>query len=509
MEGHNSTYIRERDNNVVWNSRILYKISKFKALNDAINDYYSNAFAPEIITALQLVENSTSAVEIFAKYAQFGATFKEGDGVEVKSETKKFQTNLLYIQGKLQDALASVKLSKSVSLFIDGIDIRPASIPFNEYLDCVKGLANAAWSLNNDFFPKIRDSKGRMKCVLLLRPDIFNSLGLQNRNTKLKDNSIVLSWITDYGKYRSSELFLMADRMFSVQQDKIEPPGDAWDYYFPFEATNLTEEHSRPTSFVIFLRYSYHRPRDILTMLDILNDHYKSPTDKDRVFLYSDLFTRRFKEDYGQYLLGEIKDSLSFYYDESEFELFLKFFEYLNGKSKFDYDYYELAFAEFYKYVLAEAQNAPGFMKSAEEFLQFLYDQNILCFIEEAEDEKFIRWCFRERTPSNISPKVKTGMEYEIHYGLANTLNTGKQISKPKQKNKSKQDSGVLIGVINMVDKGKKFGFIRQDGMPIDIHFKFSDCEDASLMNKGTSVRYSLKKGDKGGLSAYNVAISR
>ena len=38
------------------------------------------------------------------------------------------------------------------------------------------------------------------------------------------------------------------------------------------------------------------------------------------------------------YLLGEVKDHLSFYYTEAEYETFLKFFEFLKGKSSFDYD---------------------------------------------------------------------------------------------------------------------------------------------------------------------------
>lgn len=61
-------------------------------------------------------------------------------------------------------------------------------------------------------------------------------------------------------------------------------------------------------------------------------------------------------------------------------------------------------------------------------FLQFLYDQNIISYVEDAEGERFIRWCFIERTPSNIAPKVKTNSDYEIHYGLANVLNIGKEI---------------------------------------------------------------------------------
>jgi hypothetical protein len=70
----------------------------------------------------------------------------------------------------------------------------------------------------------------------------------------------------------------------------------------------------------------------------------------------------------------------------------------------------------------------PDFMKSEDEFLQFLYDLNIVCYFEFAEDERFIRWCFLERRLTNISPKVKTHSEYEIHYSLANVLNTGKRL---------------------------------------------------------------------------------
>ena len=35
---------------------------------------------------------------------------------------------------------------------------------------------------------------------------------------------------------------------------------------------------------------------------------------------------------YSEYLLGEVKDHLSFYYTEDDYEAFLKFFEFLNEK---------------------------------------------------------------------------------------------------------------------------------------------------------------------------------
>src|SRR5262249_13471581 len=158
---------------------------------------------------------------------------------------------------KFEEAFSDLKLANNYILFIDGIDIRPDSIPYTEYLDCVKGLANAVWSVNNDFFPSIKDSPGRLRVVLLVRPDIFDSLGLQNRNTKLRDNAVVLDWRTNYSTYRSSEIFRLADRLFSAQQDEELAIGAAWDHYFPFNASSVYSSQTSLTSFVALLRYSF------------------------------------------------------------------------------------------------------------------------------------------------------------------------------------------------------------------------------------------------------------
>jgi hypothetical protein len=104
-----------------------------------------------------------------------------------------------------------------------------------------------------------RDSTGRFKVVILLRPDIFASLGLQNQNAKIQDNSIYLDWLTTYPQYRHSEIFEVADRLLAVQQADLSDSGIAWNHYFPFR--NVDDE----PSFVSFLRVSFFRPRDIFT----------------------------------------------------------------------------------------------------------------------------------------------------------------------------------------------------------------------------------------------------
>lgn len=404
----------------------LTNISKFQNLKKAIDEYYAHAFTPEIIHALSFIEQSKITAELIAKYAKAG-----GENIKTLSFTEsRFQTNLLFIQKRFEDALRVYKLTKNHILFIDGIDIRPASVPYNDYLDCVKGLANAVWSINNDFFPIIKDSKGRLRVVLVLRPDIFDSLGLQNRNNKIRDNSILLNWQTTYNEHRNSDIFSLADKLLSAGQEEQLKHGQAWDYYFPFHAPTRSLTRKKDDSFVTFLRFSYYRPRDFVTMFQILKENFVQQRNKDRdVFSKSDFDNPEFRRKYAEYLLGEIKDHLSFYYSTNDYELFLKFFEFLKGKAQFTYNNYLAAYNKYVDFLAGNSIKKPVFVESQDRFLQFLYDLNVISFIEELEDgDKFIRWCFRERNSSNISPKVKTHQRYEIHYGLSRSLNIGKKI---------------------------------------------------------------------------------
>jgi len=408
-------------------STLLSRFSKFHNLKKAIDEYYVNAFAPEIIYAIRFVEESKLAAELIARYARVGGEQSSG----ISFTEKRFQTNLLFIQKHFEDALSCLKPSHSHILFIDGIDIRPSSIPYNEYLECVKGLANAVWSVNNDFFPTIKDSKGRLRVVLLIRPDIFNSLGLQNQNNKIRDNSALLDWRTTYRTYRQSAIYMMTDKLLSSQQETNLSLGEAWDYYFPYDPKRIyiKEGLTSPTSFVQFLKFSLYRPRDIVTMLSILQENFiEQNKDANYVFSEKDFDNPNFKRKLSEYLLGEIKDQISFYYSSSDYELFLKFFEYLNGSYKFTYEEYVDAYLSFIKFISENEKTKPAFFETADEFLQFLYALNILCYVEETLDEQFMRWCFRERNFSNISPKVKTHLRYEIHYGLQKALNVGKHI---------------------------------------------------------------------------------
>jgi hypothetical protein len=398
---------------------------KFRNLKTAIDQYYHNAFAPEIIYAMQFAEESEITAQLLADFASAGATQKQG----VSFTRNQFQTNLLYIQRQFEDALRSLKVARNHVLFIDGIDIRPGSIPYDAYLECIKGLANAVWAANNDFFSNIKDSKGRLRVVLLVRPDIFNSLGLQNQNSKLRDNSVVLNWLTTYPEHRASHLFQMSDKLLAFQQQHQCSEGESWDYYFPFNAPYVESVQPQLSSFISFLRFSLYRPRDILGMLAILKENFieqKRPSTG--VFKADDFKDPMFTRKYSDYLLGEVKDHLAFYYPAQDWENFLKIFQFFYGRWSFTYDEYLSTYNGYEQFLSRNNQAKPTFAATADSLLQFLFDLAVLCYIAEAEDERFFGWCFRERTATNIAPKVRTHVRYKIHFGLRKALDLGKSL---------------------------------------------------------------------------------
>lgn len=412
---------RDEKSDLVMGSR------KFQGLREAIDEYYAHSFSPEIIHAFSFAQEARHSAELIAMYSNI---LGEENG-SLSFSDSRFHVNLRYIQRKFEEALSSLKLSRNHILFIDGIDIRPSSIPYEGYLDCVKGLADAIWRVNNDFFADIKDSKGRMRVVLLARPDIFNSLGLQNQNNKIRDNSVILDWRTTYAEYRNSMLFHLADRLLGSQQSAKMQRGQAWDYYFPYTGRNLDTGTEDP-SFIEFLRLSLYRPRDIISMVSILQASFvNSNRDENDVFRERDVRDPNFVRQYSDYMLGEVKDQLSFYHSNEDYEIFLKFFEYLKGKNSFSYDEYVQAYLGFEAFIDRNSIRRPIFFETADTFLQFLYELNVICYKERIDDSdsysSFIRWCFRERSFTNLSPKVKTHVRYSVHFGLGKALDLGKR----------------------------------------------------------------------------------
>ena len=296
-------------------------------------EYYENAFAPEISTILKVVDESEIVARIISKFVEAGGNVK----TVTEFSKERFQTNLLFIEKSFSDAVQKLQLSKSVNLFIDGIDVRPDSIPYSDYLKCIQGLTTAAWILNTELFANLRDSKGHIRVILLLRPDIYSSLSLQNATNKLLDNSVFLEWRTTYQNYLHSSLYKVANKILSYQQDFCDAT-EIWERYFPWRfSTTSPNTRDYDTAFMEFLKISLSRPRDILVILHFLRNIMVNEGSGHKKEFSSIVFrSDEFQNCYSEYFMGSLKDQLSFYYSSVDFAHFLKFFD-LFKFSDFDY----------------------------------------------------------------------------------------------------------------------------------------------------------------------------
>jgi hypothetical protein len=108
-------------------------------LRNVIDEYYNKAFSPEIVYGLQFIENLETASHIAARFNLLSGEYKQKESLSVGEDRKNFQTTLGELVRSFQSSIGSVKLNSDYTLFIDGIDIRPENVPFDQYLQCVRG----------------------------------------------------------------------------------------------------------------------------------------------------------------------------------------------------------------------------------------------------------------------------------------------------------------------------------------------------------------------------------
>lgn len=409
---------------VTENDRFPVPVRKpvFNQLIKAIDEYYDNAFSPEIINAFKIVDNSKLAAKLFCKYAEVGG--KENSTLEFSEQ--RLQMNLYYICQQFAEGIKSLKLKKDITLFVDGIDVRPSQIPYTDYLECIKGLTNAAWILNTDLFANVRDTNGHFRIVLLLRPDIFNSLNLQNATNKLADNSVYLEWRTTYANYRKSNLYQMGNKLLSYGQD-LKDCSSIWEQYFDWKLPSTKpEEREYDTAFIEFLKISLSRPRDIQRILKLLQDIMKQEGIADKVNFDIGVYNSdTFQNNYSEYFLSSLKDQLSFYYSEDDYQHFIKFFDFF-CKPTFTHKEYLAAYEQYTEYIINNAEDIPKFVEDPKLFLQLLYDSNVIAVID--NKTKYYHFSYREKNPTNIAPKVVCSDEvtYRFHYGLYKKAKMGR-----------------------------------------------------------------------------------
>lgn len=390
---------------------------KFAKVEEQLRKWNQKALNPEVEVAFEAVLKEGLTGKFGNK--QLGELAGESS---IQDTVKITETNhrLLESELALKQAISDLSLSKTHIIFIDGIDFRPNSISYSDYLSCIRGLGEAVWQLNQDYFSRIRDSIGRIKIVLLVRPDVFHLLGLHNSNSRIQDNSVFLDWSTTETAAAESALFEVSGKYFASQQTFPAKPHDAWNKYL-----------RDVDSFKRLLRISFQKPRDILTLIKQLRlIHVRRGRGSHDVFDPAIISDGEFTRKVADYLLGEVRDYVSFYMGPGDFAAYIKFFQYLNGRPTFTMDEFESAFDRFHAWLRGEPVKKE-FASDSESLLQFFYDVNVIGYREAAIDssETFVHWSFRERSLNNLNPKVKSSGVLVVNPGIAKALEIGKAVA--------------------------------------------------------------------------------
>ncbi|MBR1070496.1 P-loop ATPase, Sll1717 family [Bradyrhizobium liaoningense] len=348
-----------------------------------------------------------------------------------------FRTYVRVVKSILVLALNDVGLSRNSPnskylLFIDGVDTRPLMTGSSEggithefQFSCLAGLIASVQRLNTQILR--RNFGHNVRVVLLVRPDIMEKVNLHNAANIMNDNSILINWYTANHDYETSEFFKLADYMLLQQQPNRElypMVGDCWRAYFP--DSGLTFGDKIRDAFVVFLQHSFYRPRDLVFFLRSIRDRMDALERGGATKFDLHLFTRQnAMGNYSNYLLNEIKDSTLFYHDETAFDLLVRLFSILHDDIKdgaFSYSNFVGAYNELRRESDPQLlMNSPIF-SSADDFLQFLYEFNVIGFRMPPRDTGIFSFCYQRRSASMIRPRVRTKTEYRIHHGVGRAL---------------------------------------------------------------------------------------
>ena len=437
------------DYSIVWRATLLYLIAKlviekkkkwihrlngkFSAIENAINKYDKDSQLPELEYVIEFVTTLTQTSELSANLPEVvKAGILENNSQTTKSTTKEIKAALQECEKILKSGLQGIKLDGDIALFIDGLDAKPNGVDFLEYQKCLIGLAEAAWHLNSEYFTSGKDTNGRMRCVLLLRPDVFDSLNLHNSNCKLEDNAVIFHWHTTNEQYKESDLYKVSDKYFTSQSGGIF----GWNAYFKEKQERESE------SFKKLLRTTFHRPRDIFSAIKTLIDIKRTSGDINSTnFHIDDMTSAKFTDKFSEYLLGEVKNYANYYITNREFDTCVSFFQHLNGSTTFDYQEFCYAYEAFISSPSNSNLKLQSIASSKESFLQFWYDVNVIGYTEQLQNggKNYFHWSHRERSAAKVMPKVKDNCNYQIQSGVAKALNLGKLFTAPPARTSSEK----------------------------------------------------------------------
>lgn len=341
------------------------------------------------------------------KYDSSGEATGKGT---VFSLVKKF--NATKIKKKFYKVIEPVKelvykcmRYNDIILILDDLDELDTSKKLNEETSLlIINLINAIREINEDLYNISKDSLS--KIILLIRTDILDTINKHSSNlAKIRtDSEVNLYWIDK--KEEPTQHMLMQMIIHKIRQTAIEfkdkDDNDIYEKLFP-------EYIDKKDMVTYLIDYSFGRPRDIITYLNIIKDKFG---DKDK-FL-SGMFTEC-RSDYSLAFKRELYNELCIHKDANYTdELFQLLSDY--GKRTFKF--------EQIRYYYDNNKDSYPHIKSLEECINICYRFGILGNSRRNTSKKknapkyLYSWAYRKDGNSNANFDIS----FTVHFGLRKAL---------------------------------------------------------------------------------------
>ena len=115
-------------------------------------------------------------------------------------------------------------------------------------------------------------------------------------------------------------------------------------------------------------------------------------------------------------------------YNAKQFDTIIYFFDFIKGRVQFTYDEYSSYFDIYAKKAIDLGTEAIfDLLLDKDAFLQLLFDMNFICYVDyDFYNNPYYKFSYKEKSFSNLHPKIKLGVNYKIHPAIARGLNAGR-----------------------------------------------------------------------------------
>lgn len=237
--------------------------------------------------------------------------------LEIGLEKEQKRVNYQKLAKKVIELFGTLNKTSSLNkvwILFDELELSVHSQKMNKRdIELVRDLILAVERLND---------LCRRKCypihiIASIRSEVINSVyssGFEI-NKPIEDFGKEISWYIRGGSYSDSPLIAMVEHRIRASEEDagIYDSGDLWGKYFPPTINDMDSKE-------YILRYTWHRPRDVVRMLSIAQDSVG-----DAEYFSQDIFDKIMR-DYSEKSWNEIAEDLSLIYSGSDLKSIKKLF---------------------------------------------------------------------------------------------------------------------------------------------------------------------------------------